>query len=136
METFKNEFGETLIKVEDKSLYNRVKSCIPIRLTSNGESTADIHQTVIDYIAEVIKDGVDDDLPNEYTDKYYILKMYTGENGRGKWENYFSEMLGFVNNMKGKGYNIWMIDWINDCADDVSTIRFGFRINERNHSTL
>ena len=62
METFKNEFGETLIKVEDKSLYNRVKSCIPIRLTSNGESTADIHQTVIDYIAEVIKDGVDDDL--------------------------------------------------------------------------
>ena len=64
--------------------------------------------------------------PNEYTDKYYILKMYTGENGRGKWENYFSEMLGFVNNMKGKGYNIWMIDWINDCADDVSTIRFGF----------
>ena len=44
-----------------------------------------------------------------------------------KWENYFSEMLGFVNNMKGKGYDIWMIDWVNDCADDVSTIRFGFR---------
>ena len=33
METFKNEFGETLVKVEDKSFYNRVKSCIPIRLT-------------------------------------------------------------------------------------------------------
>ena len=72
METFKNEFGETLVKVEDKSLYKRVKSCIPIRLTSNGESTADIHQTVIDYIAEVIKDEMGDNLPNEYIDKYYM----------------------------------------------------------------
>ena len=36
-------------------------------------------------------------------------------------------MLEFVNNMKEKGYDIWMIDWINDCADDVSTIQFGFR---------
>ena len=91
METFKNEFGETLIKVEDKSFYDRVKSCIPIRLTSYGESTADIHQTAIDYIAEVIKDEVGDDLPSECIDKYYILKMYMGENGGGKWENYFSE---------------------------------------------
>ena len=79
MEIFKNEFGETLAKVEDKSLYDRVKSCIPIRLTSDGESTADIHQTVIDYIAEIIKDEVGDDLPNEYMDKYYILKMYMGK---------------------------------------------------------
>ena len=127
METFKNGFGETLVKVENKSLYNRVKSCIPIRLTSNGESSADVRQTVIDCIAEVIKDEVGDDLPNEYMNKYYILQMYLGDNGGGKWENYFSEMLEFVNNMKEKGYDIWMIDWINDCADDVSTIQFGFR---------
>ena len=73
METFKNEFRETLIKVEDKSLYNRVKSCIPIRLTSNGESTADIHQTVIDYIAEVIKDGVDDDLHKNRQERCHPL---------------------------------------------------------------
>ena len=79
METFKNEFGETLVKVEDKSFYNRVKSCIPIRLTSNGESTSDIHQTVIDYIVEVIKDEMGEDLPNEYMDKYYILQMYMGK---------------------------------------------------------
>ncbi len=130
METFKNEFGETLINVEDKSLYKIVEDCIPIRETSNGESTADIHQTVIDNIAQVIKDELGDDLPNEYIDKFYIVKLYMGENGDGKWENYFSEMMNFVNNMKGKGYDIWMVDWINDCPDDVSTIRFGFRNKE------
>lgn len=130
METFKNKFGETLINVEDKSLYKIVEDCIPIRETSNGESTADIHQTVIDNIAQVIKDELGNDLPNEYTDKYYIVKLYMGENGCGKWENYFSEMMGFVNNMKGKGYDIWMIDWINDCLDDVSTIQFAFRNKE------
>ena len=79
METFKNRFGETLTKVEDEFLYKRVEDCIPIKLTSNGESSADIRQTVIDYIAEVIKDEVGDDLPNEYMDKYYILQMYMGE---------------------------------------------------------
>ena len=127
MKTFKNEFGETLIKVDDKQLYKIVKDCIPIRETTNGESTADIHQTTIDYIAQVIKDGLGDDLPNEYTDKFYVIQMYMGENGNGKWENYFSEMMGFVKNMKKNGYDIWMADWVNDCSDDVSTIRFGFK---------
>lgn len=126
MEIFKNDFGETLVKVEDKSLYKMVEDCIPIRLTSNGESTADIHQTVIDYIAQVIKDELGDD----YKEVFYVVQMYMGENGCGKWENYFSEMLGFVNNMKGKGYDIWMINWINDCLDDVSTIQFAFRNKE------
>jgi len=47
--------------------------------------------------------------------------------GNGKWENYFSEMMGFVKNMKKNGYDIWMVDWVNDCPDDVSTIKFGFK---------
>jgi hypothetical protein len=53
-----------------------------------------------------------------------------GENGSGKWENYFAEMLGFVKNMKSKGYDIWLVDWKNDCLDDVSTVCFGLRENK------
>jgi hypothetical protein len=110
MKTIENEFGETWIEIEDDNLKKTIIDSIPVHKEK--------FQTVINYLAKVD------------TDTHYIVSLYMGENGSGKWENYFAEMLGFVKNMKSKGYNIWLIDWKNDCLDDVSTVCFGLRENK------
>ena len=56
---------------------------------------------------------------------HYVGIVYGGLNGPGNWNNYFKDLGKIIN----KGLkNVWLIDVINDCADDVFTARFGFRI--------
>lgn len=121
METIENEFKETWVKVKDESLEKTIAQCIPFIVDSNNR------QIEIYYLAEVVKDEPGDDLSNEYQDKYNVVALYMGKNGGGQWEDYFMYMELFAKNMRNEGFRLWMIDWKNDCADDVSTIRFGFR---------
>lgn len=56
---------------------------------------------------------------------YDILTIGGGANGTGNLSDYLQEVTSIVNNLKKKKCIVWLIDWINDCLDDVWTLRLG-----------
>jgi hypothetical protein len=54
---------------------------------------------------------------------HYIVTLYGGLNGRGDFFDYLSDVQHIVLQLD----NVWLIDWINDCLDDVWTLRIGVR---------
>ena len=66
----------------------------------------------------------------EEKDDYDILTFYGGLNGRGDFYRYLDQVMSIISRL-GLEFNvmwdIWLIDWINDCLDDVWTLRVGIR---------
>lgn len=54
---------------------------------------------------------------------HYIVTLYGGLNGRGDLFDYLSDVQHIVVQLD----NVWLIDWINDCLDDVWVLRIGVR---------
>lgn len=67
----------------------------------------------------------------EKKDDYDILTLYGGLNGKGDFLNYMRQVITIIHNLESQGLSkvkdIWLIDWINDCPDDVWTLRIGIR---------
>lgn len=118
-ELVKNEFNETWVKVEDEELLNKFK-----RATYGCEDD----RFWVDFVAEVVKDEVGQDLPNkDQPNKHWVVGFHAGRNGDGEWNEYFLDAISIVNRLtKEEGFkSAYLIDWINDCADDVSWLRIG-----------
>lgn len=58
---------------------------------------------------------------------YYIAYIHGGDNGPGSWV-YYTE---YLNELMKSVPDSWVIDLVNDCPDDVWTLRLGYEIKER-----
>ena len=69
---------------------------------------------------------------------YVIVRLFGGRNGGGDWKLYWAELYQFIKDLKGTlipkeslnqdhnaFLNVWLIDLINDCADDVFDMIIG-----------
>ena len=60
---------------------------------------------------------------------YYILSLYGGLNGRGQFLFYLEDVAKLVKKLMIRFDRIWLIEWKNDCPDDVFSLKLGMRIN-------
>lgn len=60
--------------------------------------------------------------PSKCEDKgdHVIITIYGGFNGRGDWSLYLLQITRII-----QALDAWVIDLINDCPDDVWTLRIG-----------
>lgn len=60
--------------------------------------------------------------PSKCEDKgnHVIITIYGGFNGRGDWSLYLLQITRII-----QALDAWVIDLINDCLDDVWTLRIG-----------
>lgn len=58
---------------------------------------------------------------------YYIAYIHGGDNGPGSWADYTEYLNELFRSVPGS----WAIDLVNDCPDDVWTLRLGYEIKER-----
>lgn len=58
---------------------------------------------------------------------YYIAYIHGGDNGPGSWVDYTDYFNELFRSVPGS----WAIDLVNDCPDDVWTLRLGYEIKER-----
>ena len=54
---------------------------------------------------------------------HYIVTLYGGLNGVGELFNYLNDVQYIVAQLD----DVWLIDWSNDCLDDVWVLRLGVR---------
>lgn len=61
-------------------------------------------------------------IPSRYEDKgdHVIITIYGGFNGKNDWPLYLLQITRIVQTL-----DAWVIDLINDCPDDVWTLRIG-----------
>ena len=81
----------------------------------------------IEEIETVIKTGL---FKKEYH-HHYIVELYGGDNGSGDWKKYFGILEKIFDKSKYQQTqieNIWLIELVNDCLDDVHTAYVGIRV--------
>jgi len=76
----------------------------------------------LDTVEEIDESGEDYEVP-----EYYIITLFGGLNGRGEILFYMEDVEKLLKKLMIRGNSVWLIDWINDCPDDVFTLRIGFR---------
>lgn len=54
---------------------------------------------------------------------HYVLKFCGGLNGCGRLHNYLNDVQEIINQFD----NVWLINWDNDCLDDVYVLKIGIR---------
>ena len=64
------------------------------------------------------------------TKSHYVLVLFGGLNGSGKWTNYFQTLINVFDKLDEKCEDCWLIELDNDCADDVYTAYVGVKIPE------
>ena len=108
-ETQYKHFKERLTEEQDidiKELFKKVKNWL------NFENNSDLKL----FKLQRIKDKM--------TNKtHYIAEIYGGLNGCGEWNNYLDD----IQYALLKIGNAWIVDLSCDCADDVWTLKVGFR---------
>ena len=74
--------------------------------------------------------------PNSF---HYIVRIYAGRNGCGEWVSYLQDMTNIFNHLLQHDKpttlsppitfsKIWLIEWRNRCADDISAALVAFRL--------
>lgn len=67
----------------------------------------------------------------ENLDGYDIITIYGGFNGSGYFGAYITQVHEILIALSLTYHismdDIWLIDWVNDCPDDVWTLRLGVR---------
>ena len=88
---------------------------------------------LIDEINEIVKQF---DKPNNFSlekvyfvpndvHPHYLISLNAGRNGDGKWVDYLTNLRDMFAQLGQIFENIWLVNWQNDCPDDVSTILVG-----------
>lgn len=54
---------------------------------------------------------------------HYVVTLYGGLNGCGRLHNYLNDVQEIINQFD----NVWLVNWDNDCPDDVWTLKIGIR---------
>ena len=62
--------------------------------------------------------------PDPY--KYIVISIYGGLNGAGNWVEYMNCISDLLWQLSMK-YKCWVVDLVNDCLDDVFTLRIGLK---------
>ena len=105
-----NEYDETWIKVTDDGVITRVTKSLAGCECSNLK---------LDFVAKVEES------------EHLVIHLYGGKNGSGQWNEYFVDLLSFINKLKeesiGGFKEVWLISLKNDCADDVFDVYIGVR---------
>lgn len=63
------------------------------------------------------------------TKSHYVIVLFGGLNGCGKWKNYFQTLINVFDKLDEKCEDCWLIELDNDCADDVYTAYVGLKLN-------
>ena len=58
---------------------------------------------------------------------HYVVTLFGGNNGQCNWPGYLMQLINVINAFSEVGYHAWIVDIINDCPDDVHTVRIGVR---------
>ena len=60
---------------------------------------------------------------------HYIVRLFAGRNGSGEWSSYLSDLQKIFENLIHERHfsDVWLIEWVNSCANDTSRILFGLR---------
>ena len=70
-------------------------------------------------------DNSDEESEDEH--KYFILTVDGGLNGRGQFLFYLEDVAKLVKKLMTRFNYVWLIDWINDCPDDVFSLKIGLK---------
>lgn len=105
------EFNELWVPIYDKELKEKIDNCFEV-VKEFPWTCEEI------YKAEY-------SLPDKIRCNHLILKVSGGKNGNGNWNNYLNEMNKIFSNLKNFFNDVWLIDWKNDCLDDISYARIG-----------
>lgn len=54
---------------------------------------------------------------------HYVVTLYGGLNGYGRLHNYLNDVQEIINQFD----DVWLINWDNDCLDDVWVLKIGIR---------
>ena len=105
-----NEYGETWTKITDDDVIDKVTKSLEGCEWSNLK---------LDFVAKV--EG----------SEHLVIHLYGGKNGSGQWNEYFVDLLSFINKLKEESIDgfkeVWFISLKNDCADDVFDVYIGVR---------
>ena len=108
-------YNEEFQDVTELEITDRIKPCL--------DGTED-NGFMLDFVAEV-------NIENPLSSKRYVIHLYGGKNGSGKWNEYFVDAVSIINKLMdskiGNFKKAYLIDWHNDCADDVFDLLIGVR---------
>ena len=81
------------------------------------------------YVADVIKNEVGQDIPNECENKHQIIYLHGGKNGNGNWQKYLEDIKMILEQLIdcgiGEFENAYLVKFDIDVADDVWYIWIG-----------
>ena len=81
----------------------------------------DLVFTSLELVDESVEESEDDG-------RYFILTVEGGLNGCGKLLFYLEDVAKLVKKLMTRFTYVWLIDWENDCPDDVFRLRLGLRL--------
>lgn len=58
---------------------------------------------------------------------HYVIELSGGNNGNPQWGRYFLTLEDIVSDFHERGWEVWLIELINNCPSDVHTVYFGIR---------
>ena len=61
---------------------------------------------------------------SEIHSDYVVAEFHGGLNGSGNWSEYIYVINGLFNILQPE-YNCWLVSLVNDCPDDVFTLKIG-----------
>lgn len=119
-----NEFGEKVAVLPSKYAICQEINDICQSITHNPfNKNPQVDSISVDKVEEV-DDG-----------DHYVATFFGGANGGGgddKLQTYLliirKLVAGMSERLEGE---VWLVDWKNDCADDVWSLRLGFRVGDK-----
>ena len=113
-----NQFGEKWRKIDCKHyIYDIVERAISDCMIDPDSQHLEVDRLSLNSIHQVDSDG------------HYIACIFGGANGGGpdhKWEIYLALVKKLVRKLNEKFGKVWLLDFDNDCCDDVWTLRLCF----------
>lgn len=68
------------------------------------------------------------DEESEDGERYFILTVDGGLNGCGSILFYMEDIVKLIKKLMLRFGSVWLIDWKNDCPDDLFRLRLGLRL--------
>lgn len=124
---------------EKQKVELRRKNVIEDGMTRYNETWEDVTPAFEERVKKCLE-GTEDNMfslgyiakPLVNFDNYYVIYIHGGKNGSGKWNEYFVDALSIFNKLTDKNIGnfskVYLIDWKNDCSDDVFDMWIGVEL--------
>lgn len=102
----------------------------------NKEEKTKVLEEIINDIKPLIKEMYKETskitLLESEVDEYetMTITLCGGLNGSGEWNNYFNDLARIFEELKEKGFDVWVINLENDCLDDIFYCKTGITKKE------